>query len=278
MPTSLRRLLPVRRGHGAMLRFAPLAVAAAIVGLALITGVGLLLRPSPDVGPSPLPGPSGDPTPLPSPLGNGWIAVSTLPAAGQTSNAFRKGGDIWLVREGAERTLIADRGETFVKNVCPTFSPDGRLLAYGEATETDRAIVVLGVDGGGVTEQAPLRLSVPGAGDAPCPRWSSDGSRVAYLADDAGTIVVRGLDGSSRPRADGDPSRVDFAWDGERSLISPDGELVLHMVDDSATSFRMYTIPNGSTGIRIHLTHGVAVNNSRSWPGRSDLSWQPLFP
>ncbi len=34
-----------------MNRFAPLALTATVVGLALLIGIGLLLRPSPDIGP-----------------------------------------------------------------------------------------------------------------------------------------------------------------------------------------------------------------------------------
>ena len=44
---------------------------------------------------------------------------------------------------------------------------------------------------------------------ARCPRWSSDSSRLAYL-DKSGKVVVRGLDGSRRQWANGDPRARDF--------------------------------------------------------------------
>lgn len=254
-----------------MNRFAPLALTATVVGLALLIGIGLLLQP--DIGPSP--GPSASATPLPAVRSNGWIAFSTLPANYQTGISVLQGGDIYLVRDGEEQRLIAARGDGNTRNVCPVFSPDGRLLAFGEGTATSRAIVVLGVDDGGVTNRAPLRLTVPGTGDAPCPRWSADGTRVAYL-DDAGAIIVRGLDGSSPPRARGDPVGTDFVHDSERSLVSPDGEFVLYMEDSSPVSFRMYMVANGGPSHRIYLA-GAGVNDTRSWPGRTDVSWQPIY-
>ena len=75
------------------------------------------------------------------------------------------------------------------------------------ASTQGRSIVVLGSDANGVTSDT-ARITVPGSGPAVCPRWSSDGARVAYL--DGGIVVVRGLDGSAPTSVAGDPRVEDF--------------------------------------------------------------------
>lgn len=61
--------------HPGLNRFAPLALVATALVVALLIGIGLLVR-SPNVGPSPVPGPTHQATPEPSgPLGGGLILV-----------------------------------------------------------------------------------------------------------------------------------------------------------------------------------------------------------
>ena len=67
---SVESLLP-ERGFGGLWgfwrtnRFAPIALAVTAVAVALLIGIGLLVRP-PDVGPSPVPGPTHSATMEPS--------------------------------------------------------------------------------------------------------------------------------------------------------------------------------------------------------------------
>ena len=92
--------------------------------------------------------------------------------------------------------LIVGRGEAKITNVCPTFSSDGSMLAYGERTDSDTALVVLDIDPvGSVSESTRIDLGPGGA--APCPPcWSHDGSRLSYLSEEPpgpATVVVRGI-------------------------------------------------------------------------------------
>jgi Tol biopolymer transport system component len=74
-----------------------------------------------------------------------------------------------------------------------------------------------------------VRILVPGSGSTLCPLWSSDGKRVAYL--DRGTVVVRGLDGSTPAGVAGDPRVEDFGL-GRLStdpLLSPRGDRIARL-------------------------------------------------
>jgi Tol biopolymer transport system component len=197
--------------------------------IAMLVGLGLL-------------GAMRLPRPLETPS-NGWIAFSTQPGCCEVGNDYNGvGGDIYLVREGVDARLIVSRGSANASNVCPAFSPDGRTMAYGHRDGAGRALVLLAVhDDGSVSETG--RLDVPGDRRVPCPRWSPDGTRLAYLdglspygatTAQPGSVVVRGLDGSILPPESGDPSRDDlttrpsFAWP---PLPSPSGDWVAS-VDD----------------------------------------------
>jgi hypothetical protein len=283
---------------------------------------------------SPEPSSSPDPTDTPSPeadatdalrVTNGWIAFSTQPGYRQTAETdWSEGGDIYLVREGVEPMLIVDRGDEMSTNVCPAFSPDGSMLAYGTRTGPDRAVAVLVVSADGATAES-TRLEVPGDGPAPCPRWSLDGQSVAYLQrDSAGvpdeTVVVRRLDGEVVAATDADPGVEDFERNPENRspLLSPTGEYVvgegqggitvarpdgsepvsvtepasfyaiagwstdgrqfLFMEDVSGTNFTMYAVSLDRPGDPVPLASWVPVNGARSWPGRGDVSWQPVHP
>lgn len=177
-------------------------------------------------------------TPLPattqSTIENGWIVFSTQPGGRQSgATDSRSGGDIYIGREGVAPTVIVSRGPASISNVCPTFSPDGSKIVYGEGAALQRAVVVLDIAADGSV--APnTRLNVAGSGAAPCPRWSTDGRRLAYMLD--GALVVKNLDGSStEPRA-GDPVAAELVLQGEDPGIvtSPSGQLTAELTASGA--------------------------------------------
>jgi hypothetical protein len=288
--------------------------------LALVALLALLLATAAYVG-------SQLVTERPQPLSvtNGWIAFSTQSGYRQTRETdWAEGGDIYLVSEGVEPTLIVDREDEMSTNVCPAFSPDGSMLAYGTRSGPDRAVVVLLVSADGATAES-TRLEVAGDGPAPCPRWSSDGQRVAYLQRDAagvpdGTVIVRRLDGEVVVATDADPGVEEFELNSEdvSPLLSPTGEYVVgageggiivarsdgsepvsvtelesfyaiaawspdgrHFLltqDVSGGHFTMYAVSLDRPGDLVPLAPSIPVNGARSWPGRGDVSWQPVHP
>jgi hypothetical protein len=219
---------------------------------------------------------------------NGWIAFSTQPGFVQIeSTDWSAGGDIYLVRQGVEPKMIVSRGAEMAANVCPAFSPDGSKLVYGTRAGSDRALVFLSVaTDGSVIETA--RLGAPGEGDAPCPRWSTDGQRVLYVDRPlgarfdfrTGVIVVRGLDGSTLVPAPGDPGRQDLLDDGGGAWPivggSPDGRYLLSM-EDVYRAFTMTARAIRPPPETIVLASRIPVNGARSWPRQGDVSWQPVY-
>jgi hypothetical protein len=270
---------------------------------------------------------------------NGWVALSTQPGYRQTFGTdWAAGGDIYLVHEGVEPRIIVERGPDTERNVCPQFSPDGSTLVYGVLSGDAAALVVLDVSDDGTVAEL-RRLAVPGAASvAPCPRWSRNGTHLAYLdgvhwdtdgnLESAGTgVVVIDLNGTALDWTAADPSVDDLrrrgtfdpleAADGVDPLRSPDGDLratcmadgiLVGPSDGSAnrlvpTRLCGYSMAGWSPdGTKIllfsdggrhatmsvvtvmgplkeeHIAPFIPINGLRSWPGRGDVSWQPVYP
>lgn len=254
---------------------------------------------------------------VPRAAGNGhWIAYSTAPADGANSRAgYPSGSDVFLAHEGGTPRLVAGRGAGGMWNVCPVFSPDGRLLAFARRTPA-RTIRVVGVARDGAIVAPRITVEVGLGAGAPCPRWSSDSSRIAFL-DRTGKVIVRGLDGSLRRPGAGDPTIRDFDRSDD-ALVSPTGELVARrsvngcdvvvsrrdgsqkrVVDDFPCSYatagwspdgRRLLVMKDMDGLHFAMIARsvtapfdatavvvrVRVNHARSWPGYGDVSWQPV--
>lgn len=136
------------------------------------------------------------------------------------------------MQPGLAPKLIAGRGNGSTWNVCPTFSTNGKQLAFGQKSPRGASINVVAVSRDGtVVRHRIVRMTSKLRGtDASCPMWSADGTRLAYL-DTRGKVVVMTVDGAPRSRRAGDPAVKDFARLLESSpdgntLASPDGALV----------------------------------------------------
>lgn len=158
-----------------------------------------------------------------------WIAYSNLPGEKVSSRGLG-GSDVFIVRQGHAPMLIASREhgrtpEGRSRNVCPAFSPDGTMLAFGTMSPAGLFLSVVRMTRAGRRAHLEVRKGV----QPPCPQWSADSSRLAYVR--AGKVIVRGLDGSSPRRAVGDPVLQDFGGRHADSLASPTGDLVARRGD-----------------------------------------------
>ena len=249
-----------------------------------------------------------------------WIAYSNAPACaadgpcsgGEQSYA---GSNVFMIRAGSSPKLVARRGSRSAWNICPVFSPNGRLLAFARERGSRSTIVVVRIGGKGPIPANRRVLKVP-TGSAHCPRWSANSSRLAYLS--RGHVIVFGLDGKRLARANGDPTIHDFVSTPSTGILSPTGKLIARQLagkivvsrpdgsdprdipqQGGAPSEPSYGIagwsPDGRKLLLMYDTGGarisavsvsppfrsttivddIPVDNARLWPGYGDVSWQP---
>jgi Tol biopolymer transport system component len=181
---------------------------------------------------------------------NGWIAVSANPwnvGGGQN-------GDIYLVSEGvAPRRIIGSDGDG-IAQACPTFSPDGQRLAYGEARASGpvttyrgdwpvdgRAIVVVGVNEHGDPTPALSRFALPaGLGPMVCPEWSPTGRFLAFR-DGAELWIADTASGTTRaipitPVTTEEENELAWSRDGSEIAVAEPGQIRIVHVDGGAST------------------------------------------
>ena len=142
----------------------------------------------------------GDPVPLRE---NVWVTNYSGGASAAVGNGviafheFLQGPSrlVWMDANGRETGVLPFAPGLFAGDM--QFSPDGRLLAFARAQEFESIELWIGdLASGGVTRFA----SEPAVNESP--RWSTDGSRIAYMHSQSGpqTIVIRSVHGSEPPR------------------------------------------------------------------------------
>jgi len=116
-------------------------------------------------------------------------------------------------------------------NHWPTFSPDGKRLAFGSSREGDFDIWVMDAEGNN-----PVQLTQGGGLDMR-PAWSPDGKRLAFTSNRDGNyeIYVMHADGTRVQRVTQHPERDDYAsW-------HPDGRRLV-MVSERAGRSDLYVV------------------------------------
>jgi hypothetical protein len=118
------------------------------------------------------------PTTLDSPTAaNGWVAYATWPRPGE-------GGEIFIVKEGEPARAIVPSGGDLPLGRCPTFSPDGSMLAYTTHPASvggglERNVMVLSLDPDSLMVDTVLATPAP-QDDSACVQWSPDGTMLAF--------------------------------------------------------------------------------------------------
>jgi len=144
----------------------------------------------------------------------------------------------------------------------PSWSPDGKWIAFDSRDNQGWAIYRVTLDGSG-----PRRITPSGGGKWQ-PAWSPDGKRIAFTQAVAGThadeLFVMNSDGSGISRLTRhtwfDSSDRDPDW-------SPDGKSILFCSSrDGKSRWKsdIYTISADGTGL-LRLTHHDAANEHPAW-------------
>jgi TolB protein len=112
------------------------------------------------------------------------------------SRSTEEGTDIYrynLARDCCLERLTVGR---FSDNLSPTFSPDGRQIAFISTRAGGQQVYVMSADGTGQELFAPFDYGVTGNSNAP--EWSPDGTQVAFHRDVMGSPQIFLMDVRSR--------------------------------------------------------------------------------
>lgn len=201
-------------------------------------------------------------------LGGAWLGLVALMAGGalpagagppRGSIVFTsdRGGqsDLWTMRpDGSDQVRLTDDK---VEDVFPTWSPDGRKIAWtrGGASDAGSELWIMNADGTGRR-----RITVNAFADAGA-SFSADGTRLAFRSIRNGNIDVYSIsvDGTGERRLTDDPGPDRIAdW-------SPDGTRI-SFTSDRSGACAVYTMRPDGTDI-----HRLTANPARA----GVAAWSP---
>ena len=138
----------------------------------------------------------------------------------------------------------------------PSWSPDGRHIAFVSDRDGNREIYVVNADGSSLT-----RLTDSQGSDG-SPSWSPDGRRIAFVSDRDGNrgIYVVNADGSSLTRlTDSQGWEDSLSW-------SPNGQHIAFVSGSYHGNRKIYVVnADGSSLTRLTDNQGSDISYSPSW-------------
>ncbi len=119
--------------------------------------------------------------------------------------------------DGSDQILLTDPS---FKNFDPTWSPDGKKIAFTSTRERMSQIYIMNADG---SNQTPLTHDSANNKE---PAWSPDGKKIAFVSDREGKdrIYVMNADGTGQIRLLSKPSG---SYKDASPAWSPDGEKIV---------------------------------------------------
>jgi serine/threonine-protein kinase len=129
--------------------------------------------------------------------------------------------------------------------VDPALSPDGTALAYAAGPTNAMQIYVRQISGG-----RPVALTSDSTDNFRWPRWSPDGTRIAYQSN-GGIYIVPALGGAPRLVTRVNPAKQQFGGGWGTPIAgfdwSPDGLRILWTMGDNGDGITVKTLSSGDT-------------------------------
>ncbi len=169
----------------------------------------------------------------------GVAAASVLVAIVVTVIIVRRSDTTSAVTIGRTTQVTRDAG----LEVDPALSPDGTSVAYAAGPTNAMQVYVRQVSGG-----RPVALTSDTTDNFRWPRWSPDGSQIAYQSND-GIHVVPALGGAPRRVTRMDPGTLHTEFGGQTPISgfdwSPDGTRIVWAAGFSDTVLTIVTLSGG---------------------------------
>ncbi len=187
----------------------------------------------------------------------GQVSGFALSPSGERA-LFTARGDVFTapIENGPTRNLT---GSSRSHDKAAAWSPDGRSIVFLSDRTGEEELWLIAQDGRGEPEQ----LTRDGAAMRYSPRWSADGSRIAF-SDKDGKLWVLTLDGRRLTEVARDPRGTvgDYTW-------SPrDNHLAFSMQD--ARGYRAVHIWSAGDGRARPVTEGFFSEYNPSWGAKGD--------
>jgi len=230
--------------------------------------------------------------------GASWSPDGT--AIAFNGNVTSLGNAIYTINsDGSGLKQLTNLKNTGEYNISPTWSPDGKKIAFVSERDGGREIYVMNTDG---SVQTRLTTAL---GNADSPAWSPDGSQIAFVSrrDGRDQIYLMKPDGSNQYKLinsdtfDGNPSwspdssSIAFDRGGEIFVVTFDGKLrKVFSLTNSMGGFDPSWSPDGLalafTGDGIFRTEIFTVEISTGKLTRvtentfddQEANWQPYSP
>ena len=175
----------------------------------------------------------------PSRMVIGLGAAAVLVAVAATAIVMRKSGDAPAVTIGRTIQVTRDAG----LEVDPALSPDGTAIAFAAGPTNAMQIYVRQVSGG-----RPIALTSDTTDNFRWPRWSPDGSQIAYQAND-GIYLVPALGGAPRRLTRVEQAGLDVGTGMGTPITgfdwSPDGTRIAYASGFGVSNLTLVTVAGG---------------------------------
>jgi TolB protein len=174
------------------------------------------------------------------------------------SRATGEGTDIFTYNVATQCCLQRLTVGRFSDNLSPTYSPDGRRIAFVSDRPGLPQVYVMAPDGTGQELLAPFDYGATGKSNAP--DWSPDGLNIAFHRDVAGSPQVFVMDLASRT-----PRQLTSEGRNEDPSWAPDGRHIAFISDRTGT--RQVWVVDIDTG-RVRQVTRVGDARLPAWSSR----------